>query len=357
MEREALEAARGSAVRFARQEVAPLLAREGRDGDLTRLPGVLARAEAAGLLGQGEDAAFALWGSACEPLAAVVALEAVAEECAGVALCLHYAAVAQAVFSALGDEAEARGAGEGAVGLFAPPALGWPLAKGIRVRATGDEARVEGELCFVHGPPDAARYALFADDGFATAVVVRAGAEGLYEGATEEKVGLAALSTRGLRLEQVLALAVGPSPWPDAAGVLGRIWLGVAAAAVGNAQGALTAATRYASERYQGGGLIRDHAAVEELLAEAGSRVACARAFLYAAAERCPAGGLRELAQLKLRATLDAAQAVSDSLQVLGGYGYMEDYRLEKRLRDALALKVLAGRPADLRRATLSERT
>jgi len=41
---------------------------------------------------------------------------------------------------------------------------------------------------------------------------------------------------------------------------------------------------------------------------------------------------------------------VNDSLQVLGGYGYMEDYRLEKRLRDALTLRSAAGRADDLLR-------
>jgi len=52
---------------------------------------------------------------------------------------------------------------------------------------------------------------------------------------------------------------------------------------------------------------------------------------------------------LKLAVTTDCCRAVSDLLQVLGGYGYMEDYRLEKRLRDAMTLKTMSVRPDDLR--------
>ena len=52
---------------------------------------------------------------------------------------------------------------------------------------------------------------------------------------------------------------------------------------------------------------------------------------------------------VKLRITLECAEAVTDSLQVLGGYGYMEDYRLEKRLRDAMMLKTMCIEPATLR--------
>ena len=51
----------------------------------------------------------------------------------------------------------------------------------------------------------------------------------------------------------------------------------------------------------------------------------------------------------KLRITLECDQAVTDCLQVLGGYGYMEDYRMEKRLRDSLTLKAMAIEPNNLR--------
>jgi len=134
--------------------------------------------------------------------------------------------------------------------------------------------------------------------------------------------------------------------------MLRRHWLGLAAIAVGNARGALDAARRYTAERYQGGGQIETHPAVRILLGDAASRVeACA-------AHVCGAGDMdteddravRRAAAVKLRATVDCCQAVTDCLQVLGGYGYMEEFRLEKRLRDALTLKTTAPRPDDARR-------
>jgi len=64
----------------------------------------------------------------------------------------------------------------------------------------------------------------------------------------------------------------------------------------------------------------------------------------------CDLDDLRSAAMLKVRVLEDCFQAVNDSLQVLGGYGYMEDYRLEKRLRDALTLRSAAGRADDLLR-------
>ena len=54
-------------------------------------------------------------------------------------------------------------------------------------------------------------------------------------------------------------------------------------------------------------------------------------------------------AAIKLCLAQEGFQAVTDCLQVFGGYGYMEEYRMEKRLRDALTLKSLGPRPDDLR--------
>ncbi len=110
--------------------------------------------------------------------------------------------------------------------------------------------------------------------------------------------------------------------------------------------GASSEATReYALARSQGGKLIVFHPAVQLLLGSAEARVVSCRAALRGLADDA---SIRTAAMLKVRVLEDCAQAVSDSLQVFGGYGYMEDYRLEKRLRDALTLKSLGGRRDDL---------
>jgi alkylation response protein AidB-like acyl-CoA dehydrogenase len=137
----------------------------------------------------------------------------------------------------------------------------------------------------------------------------------------------------------------------DPAAFLRRHLLGLSAIAVGNAEGALQAAVSYAKERYQGGGRIETLSIVRRLLGDSQSRVAAATALLDSAAQSDgddPPSLARAFAA-KLRLTLDCAQAVTDCLQVLGGYGYMEDYRLEKRLRDAIMLKLMGGKPDALR--------
>ena len=60
-------------------------------------------------------------------------------------------------------------------------------------------------------------------------------------------------------------------------------------------------------------------------------------------------GALARAAAAKLAATELAARAVTDSMQVLGGYGYMEDFGMEKRLRDVMVLRTACGPPAYLK--------
>ncbi|NIO11625.1 MAG: hypothetical protein GTO40_27850 [Deltaproteobacteria bacterium] len=86
-------------------------------------------------------------------------------------------------------------------------------------------------------------------------------------------------------------------------------------------------------------------------MGEAASRISGCSAHILAEAEREGESkdALWGAFAAKLRITTDCAHAVSDCLQVLGGYGYTEDFRLEKRLRDALTLKTMAIRPEDLR--------
>ena len=84
------------------------------------------------------------------------------------------------------------------------------------------------------------------------------------------------------------------------------------------------------------------------LIGDSAARVAGCAAHLGSLAAS-PQITLADALAAKLRVTAEAFEAVTDSLQVLGGYGYMEDYRLEKRLRDAMTLRSMAIRPDDLR--------
>jgi hypothetical protein len=121
--------------------------------------------------------------------------------------------------------------------------------------------------------------------------------------------------------------------------------LGIAACATGVAQAALDAAVAYASERRQFGRPIIEFQGLSFMLADMATSVAAARALYLAAARRKDAGlpYRQQAAMAKLFAT-DAAMKVStDAVQVLGGYGYVEDFPVERFMREAKALQIVEG--------------
>jgi alkylation response protein AidB-like acyl-CoA dehydrogenase len=371
MDGEQLSAMRETARRFARREVAPLVGTEGRDGDLGRLEGVLARAGEAGILAsadpEGAGFEYGVWGRASldEGAASSVAvLEELAVECAGVAACVHFAGLG--VLELAGEElAGEELAGEDPAGgdLHRGPVAVAILGRGWRVTWSGLETPPPGAVqlgagglmgtCnFVYGAPGTHQYVVYAagDRGWERALVT-VGAEGLNAASVEPRMGLSAARVEHLNLE---AVEVVPrrrlAPATPGAHVR-RLMLGLAALAVGNARGALREGRRYAEERFQGGAQIEDHSAVQLLLGDSATRVAAAAAWLREAATRDgeDSASLWRAFAAKLRCCVACGQAVTDSLQVLGGYGYMEEYRLEKRLRDAMTLEAMVVNPNTLR--------
>jgi alkylation response protein AidB-like acyl-CoA dehydrogenase len=121
--------------------------------------------------------------------------------------------------------------------------------------------------------------------------------------------------------------------------------LGIAACATGLAQAALDAAVSYARGRRQFGRPVIDFQGVSFMLADMATAVAAARALYLSAARRKDAGrpyGV-QAAMAKLFAS-DAAMRVStDAVQVLGGYGYVEDFPAERFMREAKALQIVEG--------------
>ncbi|WP_426153941.1 acyl-CoA dehydrogenase family protein [Pseudomonas sp. DC3000-4b1] len=123
----------------------------------------------------------------------------------------------------------------------------------------------------------------------------------------------------------------------------GRI--GIAAQAVGVARAALEAALDYARERVQFGQPIAEHQSVANLLADMHTRVNAARLLVLHAARLRSAGlpCLSEASQAKLFASEMAEWVCSKAIQVHGGYGYLEDYPVEKYYRDARITQIYEG--------------
>jgi alkylation response protein AidB-like acyl-CoA dehydrogenase len=127
---------------------------------------------------------------------------------------------------------------------------------------------------------------------------------------------------------------------------LDRARPGVAAQALGLAQGALEWALRYASERRQFGQTVMSHQAIQFMLADMATQVEAARQLVYTSARAIDAGvkNINKIAAMaKVFATDTAMKVTTDAVQLFGGYGYCRDYPIEKYMRDAKITQIYEG--------------
>jgi alkylation response protein AidB-like acyl-CoA dehydrogenase len=184
-----------------------------------------------------------------------------------------------------------------------------------------------------------------------SAFIVEKGMPGFNFGKKENKLGIRASATRELIFEDCEV---------PAANLIGRegtgfIWAmktfdvsrpGIAAQAVGLAQGALDEAVLYAKVREQFGKPIIANQGLSWMLADMATKVETARALTYAVVKTIDSGSKdysKFSAMCKVYASDIAMQVTTDAVQVLGGYGYMKEYPVEKMMRDAKILQIYEG--------------
>ena len=174
-----------------------------------------------------------------------------------------------------------------------------------------------------------------------SAFIVEKGTPGFSPGRKEDKLGMRASDTSEVRLESCRVPAdhlLGKEGHGliDAMQVLDAGRIGIAALAVGLAQGAYEAAVRYARERKAFGKTIGSFQAIQWKLADGATRIEAARLLTYRAAylkDRAVRTTL-ESAMAKLYASEIAVKAADDCVQIFGGYGFVKDYPAEKYFRD-----------------------
>jgi alkylation response protein AidB-like acyl-CoA dehydrogenase len=118
------------------------------------------------------------------------------------------------------------------------------------------------------------------------------------------------------------------------------------AQAVGIAQGALNFAIHYANERIQFGKPISSFQAIQFMIADMATQVEAARALVYKAAAQMDAKveDTEKLSAIsKCFASEIAIKVTTDAVQILGGYGYMKDYPVERMMRDAKVTQIYEG--------------
>ena len=174
-----------------------------------------------------------------------------------------------------------------------------------------------------------------------SAFIIEGGAPGLTPGRKENKLGMRASDTAGLSLDDCFVpdgqlLGEAGRGFIDAMRVLDAGRIGIAALAVGLAQGAYEAARRHAVEREQFGHPIASFQAIQFKLADMATRIEAARWLTYRAAWLKDGGAAttRESAMAKLLASETAVRVAEEGVQIHGGYGFVKDYPAEKFFRD-----------------------
>ncbi len=185
----------------------------------------------------------------------------------------------------------------------------------------------------------------------ASAIIVEKGTPGFTFGKKEKKMGIRSSATRELVFHNCFVPAanlIGREGigFIMALRILDRSRPGIAAQAVGIAQGALEAAVDYTRQRVQFGHPIIALPVVQHILAGMAIQVEAARALTYAVARMIDSGAKQfteESAMAKVFASDTAMKVTTDAVQVCGGAGYMRDYPLEKMMRDAKITQIYEG--------------
>jgi alkylation response protein AidB-like acyl-CoA dehydrogenase len=233
-------------------------------------------------------------------------------------------------------------------------------AGGMRTRAVkkGDKYILNGSKRFITNAGLAHVNVVFAvtdpskgTRGGISAFIVEKDYPGFQIGKIEEKMGIRGSQTGELIFEECEVPAENllgreGDGFKIALMTLDRTRPGIGAQAVGVAQGALDFAVQYTKERVQFGKPIAENQGLQFMLADMATKIQAARLLVYDVAERIDRGETnvsRYSAMAKLFASDMAMQVTTDAVQLLGGYGYIKDYPVERMMRDAKITQIYEG--------------
>jgi alkylation response protein AidB-like acyl-CoA dehydrogenase len=292
-----------------------------------------------------------------------MAVEEIAKACASSALILMVQELGTLPIQLFGTEEQkqrflprcATGEWSPAFALSEPDAGSDPAGMRTTAVREGDEWVINGQKNWISNAGVADFYVVFAKtdrtSGRISALIVEKDRPGFEPGPLEHKLGIKGSPTGSpsftdVRVPVENLLGVEGKGLGVALATLERTRLGAAAQAVGIAQGATDYANEYAKERIAFGKPINQLQGIQFKLADMETRTAAARELLYKAcamADRNEPGLGKHTSMAKLFAS-DTAMAVTvDAVQVLGGYGYVNDYPVERMMRDAKITQIYEG--------------
>lgn len=219
----------------------------------------------------------------------------------------------------------------------------------------GDEYVLTGEKQWISNGERAGVYIVFAktdsaDSGSITQFLVPADFEGVTVGKKEEKLGLRASETVGMKFEQVrlpekYRLTEEGKGLSAAFQILTGGCTGIAAQSVGLAQAAFDAAREYAKEREQFEQPIAEMQAIRHKFADMATQILAARLLVHEAARQEDAGEDNRIAAsiAKYFASEAAVDVCNEAVQIHGGYGYTREFDVERFYRDAKVTTIYEG--------------
>ncbi len=305
-------------------------------------------------------------GTGTGPLMLCVAIEEVAAACASSALLLAVQDLGSLPIRLAGSEELkqrvlprlASGEWLAAFALSEPDAGSDPRSMRTRARREGDEWVIDGAKNWITNAGVAHAYVVFAlTDPDApgsrgmSAFFVEADEPGFSISRLEHKMGMRGSPTGqpvfdGVRVPAANLIGAEGEGFKIAMRTLDHSRLGIAAQALGIAQGATDYAVGYARERIAFGQPLIELQGIQFKLADMETRCAAARELLYRAAAKAERGE-RDLGKYSAMAKLfcsDVAMEVTvEAVQVLGGYGYVTDYPVERMMRDAKLTQIYEG--------------
>ncbi len=294
----------------------------------------------------------------------VVVVSELAKKCASTAAIVSIHGICGDVIYNFGTEEQKQkylpqltsGGKKGAFALTEPNAGSDAAAVATTAELDGDEYVLNGTKCFITGGNRADVAIIFASTDRSkgvrglSAFIVEKGTPGFKAGKVEHKMGIRASDTSELILENCRI------PKENLVGKEGRGFMmamnaldgarvGVAAQAIGIAEGALDLAVNYMNERVQFGKPIAVNQGLQWYIADMATQVEAAKWLTYRAAFLKDSGQkyTKEAAMAKYNASNCARYVTNLALQIHGGYGYMREYPLERMARDAKVTEIYEG--------------
>lgn len=219
-------------------------------------------------------------------------------------------------------------------------------------RREGDEYVLDGSKRFITNAGVAGLYVVFAKtDAAISAFLVESGFDGLEVGRIEPKMGIKGSTTGEVFLNDCRVpvenrIGEEGEGFKVAMRVLDRSRPGIAAQALGIAQGATDYALEYAKSRETMGKPIAEHQLIAAKLAEMETKCEAARGLLYKVGMAIDEG-IEPLTKLSAMTKLfcgdTAMEVTTEAVQILGGYGYMKEYPVERMMRDAKITQIYEG--------------